>query len=199
MAEPIWSEDILRKLDIRDVYEKKDSHYFKAFAKLSQVCNNQEKIRSNSPSPSLTGIEDETRQNINNQLNEQIELLKLENESVISSLNQSTINIEKYEIKEKKMNRVNEQLESKISNLTQKINNLQEEIKEKNKTIEIINDENLINQIQNNVLNDQIKQLKNENESLIKRWMDKVKEDAEKLNDANQFLETTKNKSTNDN
>lgn len=159
-------EQILERLVQRDRQEKKDAAYYEAFAELSRRLESQGEVETK-PGDSL----------------------------VIKSLNQMTISNEKLEVKQKQLDQKNSQLEAKIKSLNNKISNLNLEIKEKNKSIEIINDENLINQIQNNVLNDKIAKLTEENTQLIDRWMKKVSQDAEKLNDANQFLQDVRKQS----
>ncbi|EGW31131.1 uncharacterized protein SPAPADRAFT_63049 [Spathaspora passalidarum NRRL Y-27907] len=160
---PAWTDDIIKQLDIRDDFEQRDIKYFTAFNQLSQQLQLQKLAnKQQSPSPSLTSPtlkqEDLDRTFIIRE-NQQ---LKNENNDLISSLNMATIKNEKLEqgIKErdstiKTLQRNNEKLKSKIDSLSL-------EIKEKNKTIEIINDEILMNQIQYNVLNDKVSALEAE-------------------------------------
>lgn len=78
--------------------------------------------------------------------------LRNENEDLITNLNSITLKNEKLEfiIKDKDV-RIGK-LEKLVSKLQKQIEHLSIEMKEKNKTIELINDENLTNQIQLNVL-----------------------------------------------
>jgi len=82
--------------------------------------------------------------------------LRNENEDLITNLNSITLKNEKLEfiIKDKDV-RIGK-LEKLVSKLQKQIEHLSIEMKEKNKTIELINDENLTNQIQLNVLRDRI-------------------------------------------
>lgn len=169
MTDEDWSQDILQKLITRDNLSKKDSNYFKAFSQLSQQLQKPHKAEKN---------------DYNRLVNENGKL-RSQNESLIDSLNNSTIKSETLESKRNQDRKSIQHLEKSVKSLGQKISNLNMEIGEKNKSIEIINEELLLNQIQVNVLNDRITKLTNENEALIKRWMEKVKLDAEKLNDAN--------------
>lgn len=75
---------------------------------------------------------------------------------MITNLNSITLKNEKLEfiIKDKDV-RIGK-LEKLVSKLQKQIEHLSIEMKEKNKTIELINDENLTNQIQLNVLRDRI-------------------------------------------
>lgn len=182
MSEDVkWSEDILKKLTLRDEYEKKDSKYFKAFTQLSQNTRLKDVDR------------DDGGQDYNKVVNENNQL-KNEVESLTSNLNQATINLEKSELQYNQLFKTQSQLERQVKSLNSKIKSLNLEILEKNKSIEIVNDELLLNQIQTNVLNDRIHKLSKENEKLVERWIEKVKNDAEKLNDANEFLESVNRK-----
>lgn len=82
--------------------------------------------------------------------------LRNENEDLITNLNSITLKNEKLEfiIKDKDV-RIGK-LEKLVSKSQKQIEHLSIEMKEKNKTIELINDENLTNQIQLNVLRDRI-------------------------------------------
>lgn len=173
-----WSEDILHKLNIRDSFEKKDSNYFKAFSQLGQ------EVKQNQGNETVNSTK----------LFEDNEQLRADNESLTNNLNQATISLEKYELKISQLQKTQEQLEKSNRHLNNKVNHLNLEILEKNKSIQIVNDELLLHQIQNNVLNDKITNLQTENERLVVRWIEKVKGDAEKLNDANEFLESVNRK-----
>ena len=177
-----WSEDILNRLNVRDQYEKKDSKYFKAFNQLSQEARTNDQ-----PSNDDKGIEYNKLLKDNNQLKKEIEILT-------SSLNQTIISLEKSDLKINQLLKSQAQLERQNTSLNNKIKDLNLEIIEKNKSVEIVNDELLLNEIQTNVLNDKITRLTDENKKLVERWIEKAKSDAEKLNDANEFLESVNRK-----
>lgn len=73
-------------------------------------------------------------------------------------------------------------LNSEISALSTKLSKRTEEHSERDKSIELINDEMNALDIQNNLLLERVKGLEKENEDLVKRWLAKVKADAEKMN-----------------
>ncbi|KAI5963362.1 ATG16 [Candida theae] len=184
MSSGPWSDVILERLKIRDEIEKKDSEYYFAFQQLvgkllleqSQQRqqadddeHQQSPFSSKSPSPStVLGIENEKVKHKSNKseplqttdnaaaVAKDNHLLRAENEELISNLNSITLKNEKLEaiIKEKDKKII--KLEKLASKLQKGIDNLNLEMKEKNKTIELINDENLTNQIQLNVLRDKI-------------------------------------------
>lgn len=211
-----WSE-VLKQLEVRDVLEKKDSKYFEAFNQLSHQLeiarlNGQSPVQSPStgaspsPTPSLiTSGRERDKEKEKERDKEKSEspqndaaLLRLnqqlqrENRKLIGTLNEMTIRMEKAEYTLTLNKRQVASLEASVEKLGQKVANLNLQLREKDKSIEIINDELLSNQIQINVLNTDIEKLKHENDVLIERWMDKVRKDAEKMNDANQFLDSIK-------
>ncbi|EMG47901.1 hypothetical protein G210_1628 [Candida maltosa Xu316] len=166
-----WAEDILKQLNLRDEKEQKDSKYFIAFEQLSQKLSylQQQQIQnppsssssSSSPSPSLTSETlSKGQQDINTMIMlKENQLLKNENNDLIQSLNISTINNEKLELIIKDHVSTIKSLEKQTTKLKNKIEALQLEVKEKNKTIELINDEVLTSQIQYNVLRNKLEQL----------------------------------------
>lgn len=177
-----WSEDILNKLNARDQYEKKDSKYFKAFSQLSQESRANDTLNNSDKGTEYSKLLKENNH------------LKKENETLTNSLNQSIIQLEKFELKVNQLLKSQDQLERQNKSLSNKVKHLNLEIIEKNKSVEILNDELLLNEIQTNVLNDKISKLSDENKKLVERWIEKVKSDAEKLNDANEFLERVNRK-----
>ncbi|KAG5420294.1 ATG16 [Candida metapsilosis] len=78
--------------------------------------------------------------------------LRNENEELVSNLNSITLKNERLEAIIKDKDKQIGKLEKLTTKLQKNIESLSLEIKEKNKTIELINDENLTNQIQLNVL-----------------------------------------------
>lgn len=88
--------------------------------------------------------------------------------------------------------------EQRYARSQERIRHLTLEIAEKNKSIEIVNDERLVDQIQHSVARERVAALERENEqlktdlakvqleheSLVQRWMAKAKADADRLNAA---------------
>lgn len=157
-----WKEVAVR-LNQRDQLEKKDSEYFHIFAQLSQ-------LRAPNSQNETDRIAKENKQ------------LLEENESLIRRLNSQTLNLERVDSRIAALEKSVKGHESRNAKMLARIDHLTSEIAEKNRSIEIVNDENLINQIQHNVLKDQVEELTRENEELVRRWMEKARVDAESLN-----------------
>lgn len=191
----MWEDELLNQLKVRDEIEKQHLPYLNAFNELVERVTNTERLLRQTSStsssaattvvPSSVGVGELVDENIilkslNIKLQDQSNSLGIENQSLKSKI------------------KILEQTESKtiknIEFLKQKIENAKLEVQEKNKSIEIINDEILSYQIQNNVLQNSVNQLTQENDGLIRRWMEKVKLDAETINEANELIENTKNK-----
>jgi chromosome segregation ATPase len=73
-------------------------------------------------------------------------------------------------------------LKMAVAKLTTKLNTQTEEYQHKNKSIELLNDELLSMQIQNTLLYDKVEKLERENDQLVQRWLEKVQQDADKIN-----------------
>ncbi|CAI5759795.1 unnamed protein product [Candida verbasci] len=139
-----WDE-IINRLEIRDA-EKEDSKYFNAFHQLQKLINNKDRQQ------------DKEKESIESSSHIEIGHLKEENADLITNLNNQTLINEKLEnIIKQHEKRIN-QLEKDNEKLLNKIDNLNLEIKEKNKTIELINDEVLTSNIQITVLQKQLKE-----------------------------------------
>lgn len=106
--------------------------------------------------------------------------LKSENQQLVATLEEKNKKIEsldKYFTKSRKRNE-----------------SLKEEFALKAQNLEIVTDEILSLQIQNNLLNEKITSLSQENDRLVQRWITKAKQEAERLNDANEFIESLNRK-----
>ncbi|ANB11945.1 hypothetical protein AWJ20_172 [Sugiyamaella lignohabitans] len=81
------------------------------------------------------------------------------------------------------------QLTRRLTEEQAKAQNYRDEVDLKTTSMQHLQDEMLALQIQLNVIEDNMKQVQKENEALVERWMAKVAGEAEKLNDANAFIE----------
>ncbi|ODV59597.1 Atg16p [Ascoidea rubescens DSM 1968] len=176
-ADELWKEKVVRLLDQRDAYEDLSTEYFHSFHVLLEraflvepllAANSQLLSSPNSPDHKSAA-----------QLLAQLSVLKKQNETL--SLNCS------------RLSSSNKDLVSDVNNLKKHLNFKVEENLMKNNALNLINDELLSLQIQNNLLQDKISNLESENQTLVNRWIDKVKSDADKINDANDFLQNYKN------
>lgn len=143
-----WAQVQLR-IEQRDQIEQKDSAFYRAFAQLSTLKNS-------------SGDKE------NDQLRKENALLLQENESLVQRLNLQAMKLETFHDEVKLLQKTLKTHESKHAKLLQRVSQLTEEIAEKNRSIEIINDEHLINLIQVNVLKDQVAQLTKEKEAMQK-------------------------------
>lgn len=159
-----WGGDILARLKIRDELESRDSQYFVAF----DLLRRKKAIESNAGDADVAA----------------------ENERLIQKLNGLAIEVEKKDSQITKLKKQLSSADNTIKSQQNKLENLELKVQEKNKNIEIVNDEFLMNQIQTAVLQKKVDELTKENEMLVKRWMDRVSSEAQQMNDANQFLES---------
>lgn len=142
-----WAQIELR-LEQRDQLEQKDSAFFRAFSQLSL-------LKASSGDKEWDQLRKENAQ------------LLQENESLAQRLNLQAFRIEGYQNQIQDQQKLIKTHESKYNKLQQRLKHLSEEIDEKNRSIQIINDEHLINLIQVNVLKDQVAQLTKEKAKLL--------------------------------
>ncbi|KAM9920337.1 hypothetical protein OXX59_007293 [Metschnikowia pulcherrima] len=141
MADP-WSE-IFKRLADRDKVEKRDSEYYQAFAQLSRLLS----LSDNASTDRLV------KENAH---------LWEENELLITRLNSQTIRLESADLRAKDLTKAIRDQDAQAVKSQNKISLLTQQLVEKNKLLEIVNDEHLISQIQQNVLKDRVSELERE-------------------------------------
>ena len=79
------------------------------------------------------------------------------------------------------------QLSAGISQMTVRLRDRGEELKGKSKLLEDVQDELVTLNLQLNMAEGQTKKLKDENQELVDRWMVRVGEEADAMNDRSKF------------
>ncbi|KAG7193161.1 uncharacterized protein KQ657_000915 [Scheffersomyces spartinae] len=164
-----WTLDLLRKLIERDEYEKRDTRLFHAFQELNDRLHQKEVVIG--------------------QHGEELPI----NQSQTREINKLAALLDKKEMMLQSQKKRISDFESREKQMSNKIHALKYELQEKNKAIQIANDEILMGQIQLNLLTEKAEKLTRENENLVTRWMERVKLEADQMNEVNEFL---KQKST---
>ncbi|GAN05835.1 autophagy protein 16 [Mucor ambiguus] len=82
------------------------------------------------------------------------------------------------------------QLSDSVKKLSTKCDLQTQQLREKDVTIQILQDELAALQLEMVTTEDKISILRKENEQLLERWINKMNEEAEKMNEATQFYET---------
>lgn len=131
MSDP-WKE-LAERLVKRDKAEKTDSEYFKAFAQMAR-------LRATTADASLDKL---VRENCE---------IREENETLVTRLNTQTVRLESANGQILDLQKAVKSRDSKMAKLQKRITQLTQELSEKNRLFEILNDEHLIAQIQLNVL-----------------------------------------------
>ena len=172
----MWEDEVLSRLKERDKIEKRDLEYFQAFDELRKRANAAElRLKALNDDQSSLGPHLSTELNQTEQ-------------KLIDANNTLTFANSQLKHEEKRLQNVEAKLKLQLQSSTRKLAAVKEEIAQKNRTIELINDELLSGQIQNNVLNEQIRELRKENDALVERWIIKAKEHADLLNEVNDLL-----------
>lgn len=131
MSDP-WKEVASRLLQ-RDKIEKAESEYYNAFSQLAR-------LRVTTADANLDRL---VKENCD---------IREENEILVSRLNGQTIKLDSAKLDIGKLNDTVKSQDSKIAKLQKKISQLTQELAEKNRLFDLLNDEHLIAQIQLNVL-----------------------------------------------
>ncbi|KAK9455193.1 autophagy-related protein 16 [Dipodascopsis uninucleata] len=178
-----WRSGILDLLSERDEREKQSEAFYDSYSNLALRTVTAEKNASVSKSGSV-------------QTTQEIEKLRGELDALYKYQASAKSTIEKLQVDNDKLTIYSEKLINELDKLTldkkkidSKLRTRDEEFRERNKTVQVLQDEILTYQIQLNVAEDKMTRLENENRELVKRWMERVSREAEKLNDANAFLE----------
>ncbi|KAH3670835.1 hypothetical protein WICMUC_004804 [Wickerhamomyces mucosus] len=175
MSEYSWKETIERELKKRDGIEKPQDSVFASFQALYERLNKADQQIDQMKSMDIHSELDKllkTNEGLQKQLLHETTSNKTSQKEISHLKTQLTHN-------NKEVSRLNQS----ISKLMDKLNKQTEEYYHKNKSIELINDEYIAMEIQNNLLFDKVAKLEKENEDLVKRWMEKVKLDADRLNE----------------
>ncbi|KAL8706869.1 MAG: hypothetical protein Q9201_000138 [Fulgogasparrea decipioides] len=80
-----------------------------------------------------------------------------------------------------------EELTSEKATLALRLKDRDEELRGKAKLLEAVHDETVSLTLQLNMAEDQARNLKQENENLVKRWMDRMGKEADAMNEASKF------------
>lgn len=78
-------------------------------------------------------------------------------------------------------------LNSNVNQLTLKLRDREEELREKAKLVENVQDENVTLNLQLNMADEQQKKLKKENQDLVDRWMARMGKEADRMNNEHKF------------
>lgn len=134
MSDP-WRE-LADKLVKRDKAEKTDSEYFQAFTQMAR-------LRATTADATLDKL---VRENCE---------IREENETLVTRLNTQTVRLESANDQILDLQKMLKSQESKMAKLQKRLTQMTQELAEKNRLFEILNDEHLIAQIQLNVLKEQ--------------------------------------------
>ncbi|KAK9332438.1 autophagy protein 16-domain-containing protein [Lipomyces starkeyi] len=180
-----WRSTMVKSIEIeRDVRETKIYYIIDAYTKLAERAVAAE----TNPVGLTTGAGTNSRE---------LARIRVELESLYNNQSSSKSIIENLEAEAEKLKLYNARIDAEFEKLQldkkkleSRLKTRDEEYRERNKSIQILQDEILTYQIQLNVAEDKVNKLEKENRELVNRWMERVSREAEKLNDANAFLES---------
>ncbi|KAI9142208.1 WD40-repeat-containing domain protein [Paraphysoderma sedebokerense] len=208
---PTWFTTVKRNLERRDAVEKQPyvgviNNYNELLQKFLQskdsvrdlertLTSLREQVLKNVKSESGPGSEAQNR--IIADLQDEISNLKTERAELYKTQGQNAQRLlemtEKLRMNEEEVKRLREEnaIHSQHTNaLSTKAADLQGTVKEKDATIQILQDELQTLQLELNTNEEKMERMSRENQQLVDRWMKKMEEDAEKMNEANRFIES---------
>ncbi|KAK9368271.1 autophagy-related protein 16 [Lipomyces kononenkoae] len=179
-----WRSAMVKAIETeRDVREMRNYYIIEAYAKLAERVVAAEANSASAKTAFGTNVREHARS-------------RAELDPLYKDQSSSTARIETLQVEVEKLKLYNartlaefEQLQLDKKKLEARLKTREEEYRERNKSIQILQDEILTYQIQLNVAEDKVNKLEKENRELVNRWMERVSREAEKLNDANAFLE----------
>lgn len=121
------------------------------------------------------------------QLRQDLSRAQQERGDLQNKLNIATRELEDLKAKGNKDSRRITQLTAAVQQLTTKVRDREEELKGKAKLVEDVQDENVTLNLQLNVSEDRAEKLKQENKDLVDRWMARMGQEAEKMNEQGKF------------
>ncbi|CAN6616143.1 hypothetical protein TRVA0_006S02432 [Trichomonascus vanleenenianus] len=162
-----WLESIEIQLKERDVYEKR-------YDELIEIFSSAAERASRNRGPSSTANDDEEE-----------EITRLYTDLSIKEDKLTATAKELHEVRKhfKTLKQFAEAAQTKYEKY-------KHEAQQTNRQVQHLEDDILALQIQLNVSEDKIKKLQEENEQIVNRWMERVAGEAEKLNEANAFIES---------
>ncbi|ODQ62384.1 hypothetical protein WICANDRAFT_103173 [Wickerhamomyces anomalus NRRL Y-366-8] len=176
-----WRNQLMESLELRDKIEKANINMFTSFETLYD--------RAMQAEETLAKLEATDAQGELQSSLEQNQQLSIELKNSQDNTRELETQLQQQKTERLKSAKEVTMLNRAVTRLTNKLNNQTEEYQHKNKSIELINDEILSLSIQNNLLTDKVDKLEKENGDLVERWIEKVKADADKMNETNAFLE----------
>jgi len=173
-----WRDIVGRQLDARDAREKSGAELFDDYARLAARTASLERERQRDGGSSEV---DKLRS----------ELAELHRKHADSTKRLETVSVELEQAKERAKRETAElaRLRADLRLLDRKSKNREEEMAEKNRSLETIQDELLALQLQLNVSEDRSKALEDDNKQLVERWMQRMAQEAAQMNRANEALE----------
>ena len=92
------------------------------------------------------------------------------------------------------LERENQQLQKQVALSTRQIGDLQALVKEKDAALQVLQDEHVTLQLELNKTAERCRDLENENRVLVERWLRKMNQEAERMNEVNQMMESVMSK-----
>ncbi|BFZ59459.1 hypothetical protein YB2330_000469 [Saitoella coloradoensis] len=187
-----WREQLLSRLLERDRREKAHTEMIQAYSKLAAGVVEANKPRPRSESgaaeKSTTFTSKDSSDNVDEFKATIADLYKKQSE-LKQQLNTTTKELDTAKDAVANTERQLSHAQARRDVLERKDRVNEETMREKNKEIQYLQDEILTFQLQLSLLEDKVNGLEADNRQLLERWMQKMKQEAEKMNEANEMYE----------
>lgn len=190
---PTWREEYLEALKERDQREKVNYEFIDAYTRLADrtAVLEAEKSANASSSISRNALQNSTQPPVAGDGTAQLkrdlaESLRARGQ-LQSRLKVAEGELEKLKAKNKLDDRLIKELSVERSILATKVKDRDEELKGKAKLLEDVQDEMITLNLQVNMAEEHTQRLRRENKDLIDRWMARMGQEADAMNDASKF------------
>ncbi|KAI9709446.1 MAG: hypothetical protein M1820_003206 [Bogoriella megaspora] len=203
-----WIDEYYSALEVRDAREKAQSQYINAYTKLADrtavlEANPVQPPTSPSPSPSVKNVarpsasrrgkstsekeEDATPADALARLRIDLATTQKSRADLQARLKPLNEELEKMKVKsERDLKRIEDLTREKVT-LERKLRDREEELKGKARLVEEVQDEMVSLHLQLNMAEQRSEKLEKENKELVDRWMVRMGEEADAMNDASKW------------
>ncbi|KAL9618432.1 MAG: hypothetical protein Q9160_006873 [Pyrenula sp. 1 TL-2023] len=197
-----WLDEYLRALEARDIVEKANFELYEASDRAANLQAIQAltvakdpETASPTPPPPLVSRTWSGRQQSStpppsealNSLRSDLAIAQQSRLDLSSRLEVTSKELATLKVQSKRDNKRISQLTAEVSHLTVRLRDRDEELKGKTKLLDDVQDENATLHMQLDVSDENHKKLRAENQELVDRWMQRMKGEADKMNEGSRF------------
>ncbi|KAF7513105.1 hypothetical protein GJ744_011371 [Endocarpon pusillum] len=195
-----WKDEYLAALEARDEVEKAHLEFYEAYTRMADrtaqlaaatLTAPTPAEATTSPPPPIVGRRGTSSPAAQSELHAQVRVdlgkAQQERADLQTKLDRATKELEKIKSRSKVDSRRITQLTSELSQLSVRVRDRDDESRGKAKLLNDAQDEVVSLNLQLNVAEDEVKKLRKENQELVDRWMERMGEEADRMNEDSKF------------